>query len=195
VLVQVNVESIEDLKDVPSALDYAISPEAKETMEFLISRQYIGRPFVAPPGTPADRVAALRTAFEQTMTDPAFLADAKKSQLEVNWISGEKAQAHVAKMLSTPQKVQDAANDATQLKDGVVQANLKWLTAKDVELTGVKRSSVAFKHDGKAVNANLEDTKITVGGAEAKADALKAGQKCDVVYLGNNDVAQSIVCP
>ncbi|HEY4134100.1 MAG TPA: tripartite tricarboxylate transporter substrate-binding protein [Alphaproteobacteria bacterium] len=195
VLVQVNVEPIDDLKGVPSALDYAVSPEARETMEFLISRQYIGRPFVAPPDTPADRVAALRTAFERTMTDPAFIADAKKSQLEVNWISGEKAQAHVAKMLATPQKVQDAANDATQMKGGVVQANLKWLTAKGVELTGVKKSSVAFQHDGKPVSATLEDTKITVSGAAAKADMLKAGQKCDVVYLGNNDVAQSIVCP
>ncbi|HEU0072026.1 MAG TPA: tripartite tricarboxylate transporter substrate-binding protein [Alphaproteobacteria bacterium] len=195
VLVQVNIEPIDDLKGVPSALDYAISPEAKETMEFLISRQYIGRPFVAPPGTPADRVAALRTAFEKTMTDPAFIADAKKSQLEVNWISGEKAQAHVAKMLATPQKVQDAANDATQLKGGVIQANLKWLTAKGVELTAVQRGSIGFTYEGKPVKANLDDTKITVAGAEAKADALKAGQKCDVVFLGNNDVAQSIACP
>jgi hypothetical protein len=182
------------LKGIASAVDYAISPQARETMDFLISRQYIGRPFVAPPNTPADRVAALRTAFEKTMTDPAFIADAKKSQLEVNWISGEKAQAHVAKMLATPQKVQDAANEATQMKDGVIQASLKWLTAKDAELTGVKKSAVAFKHDGKVVNANLEDTKITVAGSEAKPDDLKAGQVCEIVYLGNNDVAQSVSC-
>jgi tripartite-type tricarboxylate transporter receptor subunit TctC len=194
VLVQVNVEPIDDLKGIASAVDYAISPQARETMDFLISRQYIGRPFVAPPNTPADRVAALRTAFEKTMTDPAFIADAKKSQLEVNWISGEKAQAHVAKMLATPQAVQDAANEATQMKDGVVQASLKWLTVKDAELTGVKKSAVAFRHDGKVVNANLEDTKISVAGAEAKADDLKAGQVCEIVYLGNNDVAQSVSC-
>ena len=74
--------------------------------------------------------------------DARFIADAKKSQLEVNWISGEKAQAHVAKMLATPQAVQDAANEATQLKGGVLQANLKWITVKDAALTKATREAV-----------------------------------------------------
>lgn len=194
VLVQVNIEPIDDLKGVPSALDYAVTPEAKEIMEFLIARQYIGRPFVAPPGTPADRVAALRTAFEKTMIDPAFIAEAKKSQLEINWVNGEKTQAHVAKMMATPKDIQDRANDATQLKGGVLQVSLKWVTANSVELTGVKRDEVAFRHDGKAVTADLVDTKITIAGAEAKAGDLKTGLVCDVVYLGSGDAAQSITC-
>ena len=195
VLVQVNIEPIDDLKGVASALDYAVSPEAKETMEFLISRQYIGRPFVAPPETPADRVAALRTAFEKTMLDPQFIADAKKSKLEVNWISGEKAQAHVAKMLATPQAVRDAANEATQLKGGVLQANLKWITVKDTALTNVSRRDISFRDGGKEVKATLSGTKVMVGGAAAKASDLKAGQKCEVVYLGDGDAAQSVICP
>ena len=195
VLVQVNIEPIDDLKGVASALDYAVSPEAKETMEFLISRQYIGRPFVAPPETPADRVAALRTAFEKTMLDPQFIADAKKSKLEVNWISGEKAQAHVAKMLATPQAVRDAANEATQLKGGVLQANLKWITVKDTALTNVSRRDISFRDGGKEVKATLSGTKVMVGGAAAKAGDLKAGQKCEVVYLGDGDAAQSVICP
>jgi len=195
VLVQVNIEPIDDLKGVASALDYAVSSEAKETMEFLISRQYIGRPFVAPPETPADRVAALRTAFERTMLDAAFIADAKKSQLEVNWISGEKAQAHVAKMLATPQAVQDAANEATQLKGGVQQANLKWITVKDTALTKVSSEAITFRDGGKEVQATLSGAKMMIGGAEAKAGDFKAGQKCEVVYLGNGDAAQSVICP
>lgn len=194
VLVQVNIEPIDELKGVPSALDYAVSAEAREVMEFLISRQFIGRPFVAPPGTPKDRVAALRKAFVDTMNDPAFLADAKKARLEVNWITGERAQAHVAKMMATPKHIQDKANEATQLKDGVLQANLKWITAKNVELTKISRRDIAFRDGGKTVTAALAGTKFTVGGKEAKAADIKPGMRCDVVYLGEGDAAQSVAC-
>ena len=116
VLVQVNTLPIDELKGVPSALDYATTPEAREIMDFLISRQYIGRPFVTAPETPADRVTALREAFEKTMKDPEFLADAEKAHLETNWVDGEKTQAHVAKMMATPKRIQDLANAATVVK-------------------------------------------------------------------------------
>ena len=48
-------------------------------MELILIRQEAGRPFAAPPGTPADRVAALRQAFEETLEDPDFIAEAEKT--------------------------------------------------------------------------------------------------------------------
>lgn len=197
VLVQVNVEPIDDLKGVPHVMDLAIDAQAREVLEFLVSRQYIGRPFALPPGTPEPIVAALRRAFDETMTDPAFLADAKKTQLEVTPVNGEKVQAHVAKMLATPERIKELANEATQLKGGVIQAKLNWITVKGAEIVEVKNKGrgISFRQDGKTMNAELEDTKVTIAGAEAKGADLKPGLKCDIVYLGNNDVAQSVACP
>jgi tripartite-type tricarboxylate transporter receptor subunit TctC len=197
VIVQVNVEPIEELKDVPQVMDLAVDAQAREVLEFLVSRQYIGRPFAVPPGVPQNIVTALRRAFDETMKDPAFLADAKKLQLEVTPVNGEKVQAHVAKMLATPEHIKELANEATQLKGGVIQAKLNWMTAKGAEITEVKSKGrgIDFRHDGKSVSAELSGTKVTIAGQAAKGAALKPGMKCDIVYLGNGDVAQSIVCP
>lgn len=197
VLVQVNVEAIDDLKGVPQVMDLALDAQSREVLEFLVSRQYIGRPFALPPGVPQDRVTALRRAFDDTMTDPAFLADAKRTLLEVTPVNGEKVQAHVAKMLATPERIKELANEATQLKGGVIQAKLNWLTAKGVAITGVKNDgrAISFLQGGKSVTAELEGAKVTIAGKEAKASDLKTGLKCDIVYLGDGDVAQTIACP
>lgn len=197
VLVQVNVEAIDDLKGVPQVMDLALDAQAREVLEFLVSRQYIGRPFALPPGVPQDRVTALRRAFDDTMTDPAFLADAKRTLLEVTPVNGEKVQAHVAKMLATPERIKELANEATQLKGGVIQAKLNWLTARGVAITAVKNGgrAVSFMQGGKSLTAELDGAKVTIAGAAAKAADLKPGLKCDIVYLGDGDVAQTIACP
>ena len=197
VLVQVNVEAIDDLKGVPQVMELAIDTQAREVLEFLVSRQYIGRPFALPPGVPQDRVTALRRAFDDTMTDPAFLADAKRTLLEVTPVNGEKVQAHVAKMLATPERIKELANEATQLKGGVIQAKLNWLTAKGAAITAVRNDgrAISFLQGGKSVTAELDGTKVTIAGKEAKAADLKVGLNCDIVYLGDGDVAQTVACP
>jgi tripartite-type tricarboxylate transporter receptor subunit TctC len=197
VIVQVNVEPIEELKGVPYVMDLAVDAQAREVLEFLVSRQYIGRPFAVPPGVPQNIVTALRRAFDETMADPAFLADAKKLQLEVKPVNGEKVQAHVAKMMATPDRIKKLADEATHLKDGVVQAKLNWITVKGAEITDVKSKgrSIAFKHGGKTVTAALDGTKVTIAGQKAKRGDLKPGLKCDIVYLGDGDAAQSVACP
>lgn len=196
VIVQVNVEPIDDLKGVPQVMDLALDAQAREVLEFLVSRQYIGRPFAVPPGVPQDRVAALRQAFDATMTDPAFLADAKRTLLEVIPVNGVKVQAHVAKMLATPERIKELANEATALKGGVIQAKLNWLTAKGVAISAIKNDgrAISFQQGGKTVTAELEGAKVTIAGTEAKGDDLKAGLVCDIVYLGDGDVAQTVTC-
>ncbi len=72
VIVQMGLTKLRDLPDVPSALDLVSDPQNKQVMELILIRQEAGRPFAAPPGTPADRVAALRQAFEETLQGSRF---------------------------------------------------------------------------------------------------------------------------
>ena len=87
VLVQFNLEKNADLPDVPVALERAANDEQRQVLRLLIAGQYVGRPFFTSPDIPADRKAALRSAFDATMKDPQFLADAAKLDLEISPIS------------------------------------------------------------------------------------------------------------
>jgi tripartite-type tricarboxylate transporter receptor subunit TctC len=69
------------IKDVPMVRDLAKSDADRQAMDVFLARLAIGRPFVAPPGLPADRLAALRKAFEDTMQDPQYIEDAGKMKL------------------------------------------------------------------------------------------------------------------
>ena len=87
VLVQFNLEKNADLPDVPVALERAANDEQRQVLRLLIAGQYVGRPFFTSPDIPADRKAALRAAFDATMKDPQFLADAAKLDLEISPIA------------------------------------------------------------------------------------------------------------
>jgi tripartite-type tricarboxylate transporter receptor subunit TctC len=83
VILQMSLEKLSELPDVPSVLDLISDPTNRKILEFFLLRQETGRPFATAPGVPAGRVDALRNAFEATMADPEFLADAAMSNLEV----------------------------------------------------------------------------------------------------------------
>jgi len=88
ILAQLALSKHPDLPDVPLIVDLARTPEEKQILRLIFARQGLGRPFVAPPGIPADRLAALRQGFEATMKDPDFLGEAGKLKLEVNPLTG-----------------------------------------------------------------------------------------------------------
>jgi tripartite-type tricarboxylate transporter receptor subunit TctC len=71
----------------------------------LFSRTDIGRPFFLPPDVPADRVEALRRAFDATMKDDGFLAEAKRIGLDIDPLTGEQVQKLVADLANTPPPV------------------------------------------------------------------------------------------
>jgi tripartite-type tricarboxylate transporter receptor subunit TctC len=71
----------------------------------VFARQPMGRPFLAPPGIPAERVAILRKAFMDTMKDGEFLAEAGKLKLEINPVSGDAVQSIVQEVYRTPKPV------------------------------------------------------------------------------------------
>jgi tripartite-type tricarboxylate transporter receptor subunit TctC len=92
VLMQLALEKHEDLPNVPLVVDLAKNNEDRATLRLIFARQVLGRPFLAPPDVPADRAAALRTAFMATMKDKQFLADAQSAKLEITPVSGESVQ-------------------------------------------------------------------------------------------------------
>ncbi len=101
VLIQLAMKKHPDLPNVPLIMDLAKTDEQRQMLTLVFARQTMGRPFMAPPGVPADRVAALRKAFMATMQDKEFLAEAEKSKLEIVPVSGEEVQALVAKAYTT----------------------------------------------------------------------------------------------
>jgi tripartite-type tricarboxylate transporter receptor subunit TctC len=105
VIVQMGLSKLPDLPNVPSALDLVTDPGNKQVMELILMRQEAGRPFAAPPGTPADRVAALRQAFVETLADPAFIAEAQKLQLEIDPLTGEAIEKILAKAYAAPKPI------------------------------------------------------------------------------------------
>jgi tripartite-type tricarboxylate transporter receptor subunit TctC len=112
VLLQLSLHKHPELPDVPLVVDLAATDEERQILTLIFARQVMGRPFLAPPGIPADRAEALREAFMATMTDPAFVAEAEKAQLEVNPVAGEDLQKLVAEIYRTPPEV---AKKAAQL--------------------------------------------------------------------------------
>jgi tripartite-type tricarboxylate transporter receptor subunit TctC len=105
VLVQMSLSKHPDLPDVPLVMDSAKTNEQRQIFKLIFARQVMGRPFAAPPGMPADRVAALRTAFTETMKDKAFLDDAAQSKFEINPVGGEELDALVKDVYQTPADV------------------------------------------------------------------------------------------
>jgi len=101
ILLQAGLEPDPRIKDVPQALQAARSPEERQALELFFARVAMGRPFVLPPDVPADRVAALRTAFQTMLKDRTFLADAEKLHLRVVATAGERMTALIADAYKT----------------------------------------------------------------------------------------------
>jgi tripartite-type tricarboxylate transporter receptor subunit TctC len=95
-------ERAADLPEVPYAVDLATTDEGRQLMAFYVSSEQIGRAFLAPPDTPADRVAALRKAYDETMQDPQLLAEIEQSHVEFSPLGGEKLQRLVAATADVP---------------------------------------------------------------------------------------------
>ena len=107
ILFQGGAEPNPELQGVPFVLDLARTDEQKKTIEFLYAGQGIGRPFVAPPDLPAERLKMLRDAFNATMKDADFIAETKKSKLELAPEDGEQLAALIAKIYATPKPIVD----------------------------------------------------------------------------------------
>jgi len=109
ILVQFAAAKHPELMDVPLIMDLAKNDEDRQIMRLAFGNLEIARPFVAPPGVPAERVAALRAALEATARDPAFLEDARKLNVPVNTATWQEIETLLREVYATPQPIVDRA--------------------------------------------------------------------------------------
>jgi hypothetical protein len=101
ILAQIGVAKNPEI-EAPLLLDLLAKEEDKQLVRFLTGVSAMSRPFVAPPGLPADRTELLRRAFDATMKDADFLAEAHKLKMEVNAQTGEELDAVLKRVMRTP---------------------------------------------------------------------------------------------
>jgi hypothetical protein len=105
VFVQYTTKPHPELPDVPLMISLAKTEADRQALMLSFARQDFARPYVAPPGLPAERVKALRTAFNSTMKDTAFLADAKKRRIEIVPLTASEMTALIDDIYKTPPDV------------------------------------------------------------------------------------------
>jgi tripartite-type tricarboxylate transporter receptor subunit TctC len=114
VLFQIGLRKHPDHPDVPLVLDLAKTAEGRQVLELVVAPQAFARPFAAPPGIPADRAAALRKAFDDTVRDPAFIEEATKLQLEPELVTSTQLEGLLRHLYATPPAVVARAKAALQ---------------------------------------------------------------------------------
>jgi tripartite-type tricarboxylate transporter receptor subunit TctC len=116
-LMQMTLRRHPDLPDVPRMIDLAQNADMRTVFELISISSEIGRPLLTAPGVPAERVAALRAAFDETMVDPEFLADAGQMEREIHPIPGLELQALVQQELGAPKSAVDLLKAALARRD------------------------------------------------------------------------------
>src|SRR5688572_25841683 len=110
-IIQTGFEKSNELRDVPHVYDFAKSEDDKKVMHLIYGTHALGRPVSAPPGVPIDRVKALRNAFNATMKDPMFLAEAGKQDMPINPWTGDQAEKMIAQFTSYPSVIYGRARN------------------------------------------------------------------------------------
>jgi tripartite-type tricarboxylate transporter receptor subunit TctC len=108
-IVQMGMAKHADLPNVPSLLDLAQTDEQRQMLRLIFAQLVLGRPFMAPPGIPEDRKAALRAAFDATMKDAEFLDEAAKIDLEISPVNAAAIDELLAGLYKTPKSVVEKA--------------------------------------------------------------------------------------
>lgn len=119
-LIQTGLVKEPALPDVPLLLDQKVPPEDRPLLEFMSRSSAVGRPLGTTPGAPADRVAALRAAFQAMIKDNEFIADAKKHNMDIRPMTGEELDKLIRDIVDTPPAIRDRVKRAMEPKDGDV---------------------------------------------------------------------------
>ncbi len=116
VIVQIGTKKHPDLADVPLIYDFISDADTKALWDIALGQKVMGRPFALGPKVPADRVALLRRAYEATVADRAFLAEAEKTRREIVSVSGEEIQEIVTSTSKLPKETFDRLDSLTKYK-------------------------------------------------------------------------------
>jgi tripartite-type tricarboxylate transporter receptor subunit TctC len=102
ILLQTGLEPHPDLKSTPTIYDLVKSDDIRRIWDLILAPKVMSRPFVLPPGVPAERAAALREAFGRLAQDPAFLAEMERSGTEVSFRTGQEMERLMARIYGFP---------------------------------------------------------------------------------------------
>jgi tripartite-type tricarboxylate transporter receptor subunit TctC len=177
---------------IPEAATFAETEKGKSIVNLVQAMSVLGRLTAAPPGTPEERLAELREAFAAVLADPDLLAEAEKLDIPIDPAGGEEVAALVEAALNqSPETVEIIA------------------AAVDVEIPTITVTTplLAVTPDGKTIEFKSGDadikaavsgsrTEITIDGAEAEREQLKAGMRCEITYDPEHEEnePQSLAC-
>lgn len=115
-LAQVGARRDKELADVPLLTDLAANDEQRRILHLISSPASLGQPYLAPPGTPAQRVTLLREAFMKTMQDPTFVTEAGNAKVDLDPIPGQEIARIVREVVESPSAIVEKARDAVKVK-------------------------------------------------------------------------------
>ena len=197
-LLQFSDKSHPELTHVPLMMDLVTDKDSRQALRLVFATQEMGRPYAAPPGVPAGRLAALRRAFGATMKDPAFLADAKKRRLEIDPITGEEITALMDELYQVDDKIAASVEAFRKpMKAGEAKRVITYVTVEaPLERVVRKGRQVEFTVKGEKHVAKLSGnrTEVMIGGKKAKGSGLKTGMTCKITYPGNFGEAKALDC-
>jgi tripartite-type tricarboxylate transporter receptor subunit TctC len=107
IIIQLALEPKPEMPGVPIPMDFVTRDEDRAIVETVLSRMEVGRPFFGPPDIPADRLAMLRDAFDKAAADPELRAEATRTKLYVNPMTGLQAQASIERIHAAPAPILD----------------------------------------------------------------------------------------
>ena len=195
ILFQLGLRKHPELPDVPLALDFARNDDERRILETAFLPYEFGRPYMAAPEVPGDRLAALRQSFMATMKDKDFLADAAKGDMEVNPIEPRRLQELVERAYSLAPSMIERITTLQQPIGNMVKVQYKTVRAKLTVLGERGRSEIDLIGGGRqSIRISEADTKVTIGGNKAETKALAVGMTCAIAYLGDKTTAESLAC-
>jgi tripartite-type tricarboxylate transporter receptor subunit TctC len=124
-LIQAGLRRFPDYEEVPLLRELATSAEQQAVFDFISKAVVVARPIVTNAGVPAERVAALRRAFDAAMADPLLLDEARRENLDIGTRSGAELQGMVAEMLATPPAILAQVAQAIQIKSAEAARSVK----------------------------------------------------------------------
>jgi len=113
IIIQAALRKQSELANVPLASELTQDHEKQQILKLFLASQETARPFAAPPDLPKDRKAALIAAFDATMKDPEFLAEAQKLNMDINPLNAKGVDDILAELYATPKAVLEKAAQAT----------------------------------------------------------------------------------
>jgi tripartite-type tricarboxylate transporter receptor subunit TctC len=195
VLLQISTAKHADLPDVPLVMDLTDDPSERSALELIFARQVFGRPFLAPPNVPEDRLQALRDAFMATMEDPEFLAEAQQQDLELNPIPGDEIDTLMDQLYEAPADVVALAKEAAEKDIETSQAAVQTLKISGAVTKIEEEGRTVYLGDDQSATISGSRTTVTIGGNPSDRSQIQVGMNCEAELTGENgSEAKTLSC-